>query len=107
MRLIALILGFLLVLSSLDPGQRASGGAVLSDLQPVGALSTGAEILARGEFRSEADPASGPYGLPDQGSAVGLAVLRAFALHGEIAHALGDVPRLLAQHPARAPPFLI
>lgn len=106
MRHLALILGFLLVLTSLDLGPRQSNGAVASELQPVGALLAGTEPLGRGMPLAEPDPTSGEDSLFCQACVATL-----IYLDTEIARNVGDYPQpdiscAPAEHPSRAPPFL-
>lgn len=104
MRHIALILGFLLVLSSLVPGHRLSGGAILADLQPVGALPAGAETPGHGNSRSEPEPASGSESLFCQGFAGTSPNRCPDACRGAATYFQPDLQRVITADPARAPP---
>lgn len=106
MRHFALILGFLLVLSSLHPGHRQSGGAVVSDLQPVGVLPVGAESLGRGDPRSEPEPSSSADDLLCHDCFSALASQTPHPCHGTSAFSQPEPARVLTGHPARAPPRL-
>lgn len=104
MRHIALLLGFLLVLSSLVPGHRLSGGAMLADLQPVGALPTGTDTLGQGNSRSEPEPANGGESLFCQGFAGTSANLCPDTCSGSANYFQPVLERVIAADPARAPP---
>lgn len=107
MRPIALILGFLLVLSSLHPGYRASGGAVVSELQPVGALPVGGEQAGRPIAQPDPDPASGVDDLWGPGGALRLSCLTGPAPGRGQTCPRPEPRNTRSQHPVRAPPFPI
>lgn len=104
MRHIALILGFLLVFSSLVPAHRLSGGAMLADLQPVGALLVGTDTLGQGNSRSEPEPASGGESLFCLGFAGTSANLFPDACRGAATYSQPELQRVITADPARAPP---
>lgn len=106
MRHLALILGFLLVLTSLNPGHHLSNGAVASELLPVGVLPAGTEPLARSNTQAEPDPASSDTDLFHSGSTAGLVRLAADTRHTARLYPQPDTRCAPAQHPCRAPPRL-